>query len=231
MAERREEKYLLDFRLYSLIKGRVAKVLIPDPHYPDGSYTVTSLYFDDAYKSAYYEKADGLAIHKKFRIRSYDFSEEFLRLEKKVKRGLITSKDTAVISRAELDKLTDAPFALDGFSEKAFPLAAEMQSAGLQPAVTVRYQREAFFLEGTDVRVTFDTRVESLAPFTDSLFDGTRVAIPAIHPLCIIMEIKYNGRLPVLIRRLCACDAKTLSVSKYALCTADSRLPVGLDQD
>ena len=219
MASRREEKYLLDYRIYRLIKNRVSLVLHPDTHYPDGAYTVTSLYFDDPYKTAYYEKADGLSLHTKFRIRSYNFSDDFLRLEKKTKHGLVTSKDSAIITKTELTELVKSPFVLNGFSTKLYPLAAEIQSKGMRPTITVRYRREAFFFEGTDARVTFDTRTESLPRDIECLFNEKCIGIPTIHPLSIIMEIKYGNKLPALIRNLCASDAPLLSVSKYALCT------------
>lgn len=227
MASRREEKYLLDYRIYRLVKNRVSHALYPDAHYTDGSYTITSLYFDDPYKTAYLEKADGLSVHTKFRIRSYDFSDAFIKLEKKTKHGLITNKDSVVISNDELKALMKLPSTTEGFSEKLLPLAAEMQAKGVRPAVTVRYRREAFYLEGTDVRVTFDTRVEALPGDMESLFEVKRQGIPAIHPLNIIMEIKYGNRLPTLIRKLCSADATPLSVSKYALCTENVRLPAG----
>lgn len=227
MASRREEKYILDYRVYSLVRNRVSLALHPDTHSVGGSYTITSLYFDDPYKTAYAEKADGLSEHTKFRIRSYDFSEEFIRLEKKTKHGLVTNKDSVVISKDELEMLMKAPFSLDMFSEKLLPLAAEMQSKGVRPAITVRYRREAFYLEGTDTRVTFDTRIETLPGDRDALFDEKRQGIPAIHPLQIIMEIKYGNKIPTLIRRLCSADATLLSVSKYALCTENAPLPAG----
>ncbi|HBR32492.1 MAG: polyphosphate polymerase domain-containing protein [Eubacteriales bacterium] len=227
MRSRREEKFILDYRIYSLVKSRVSSALRPDIHYINGSYTVTSLYFDDFYKTAYYEKADGLSAHTKFRIRTYDFSDDFIRLEKKKKNGIVTSKSSLVISKDELRLLMDSPFTVEGFSEKLMPLAAEMQSKGVRPAVTVRYRREAFFLEGTDVRVTFDTRVESVPGDMDSLFNDKRQGIPAINPISVIMEIKYGNKLPTLIRRLCCADVLPLSVSKYALCTENIRLPAG----
>ena len=228
MASRHEEKYILDYRQYVLIKNRVSLVLKPDINSIDGSYTVTSLYFDDLYKNAYYDKKDGQPVHIKFRIRSYNCTDSPIRLEKKTKRGIITQKESAMLSMPEFERLTEASFDLDGLSGELLPYVAEMKSGGLLPAVTVRYQREAFILEGTDVRVTFDARLESLPSDTACFFDAERIGTPSIHPLSIIMEIKYTDKLPTLVRRLCAANSSKLSVSKYALCTTGYKSPIGL---
>ena len=47
MASRHEEKYIIDYRQYVLLKQRIMRVLQPDPHGKDGSYIITSLYYDD----------------------------------------------------------------------------------------------------------------------------------------------------------------------------------------
>ncbi|HOJ48865.1 MAG TPA: polyphosphate polymerase domain-containing protein [Bacillota bacterium] len=218
--ERIEEKYILDYRQYAVIKNRVAKVLRLDAHNPEGSYQVSSLYFDDPYYTAYYEKTDGLAVHTKFRIRTYNCSENMIKLEKKTKRGVKTEKESAVITGRELAILSSQPFQTDVFSGKLLRLAAELQSKGMRPVLTVRYNREAYYLDGLNVRVTFDTRIQTLPPEPASLFDKNRAGIPVIHPLNVIMEIKYNGKLPDFIRILCRADAPQLSVSKYALCAS-----------
>lgn len=218
MASRREEKYILDYRVYAMVKKRVSLALRPDPHYEGGSYIVTSLYFDDPYKTAFYEKTDGLSVHTKFRLRSYDLSDNFLRLEKKTKRGMVTEKETAVISKEDLLLLCSAPFSTECLSGKLHDLAVQMQSKGLRPAVTVRYEREAYYLEGTDARVTFDKRVISLPGDAESMFCDAP-GVPALAPANVIMEIKYNNKLPSVIRRLCEANSSVLSVSKYALCT------------
>lgn len=218
--ERIEEKYILDYRQYAVIKNRISKVLRLDAHYPEGSYQVTSLYFDDPYNTAYYEKADGLSVHTKFRIRTYNCSENMIKLEKKIKRGVKTEKESAVIDSRELFILSSQPFQTEAFSGKKLKLAAELQSRGMRPVLTVRYNREAFYLEGLNVRVTFDSRIQTLPPEPASLFDKNRAGIPVLHPLSVIMEIKYNEKLPDFVRMLCRAEAPQLSVSKYALCAS-----------
>lgn len=214
-----EEKFILDYRQYSVIKSRVSKVLRPDTH-SGGSYQVSSLYFDDPYNTAYYEKTDGLSVHTKFRIRTYNCSEDMIKLEKKIKRGIRTEKESAVVSNKDLIVLSNPPIQTDAFSGKLLRLAAELQSRGMRPVLTVRYDREAFYLDGFGVRVTFDTRIRALPPEASSLFNDKTAGIPVLHPLSVIMEVKYNERLPDFVRLLCKSDAPQLSVSKYALCAS-----------
>ena len=63
MMERHEEKYLLSYGQYVLLRQKAAALLKPDPHGKNGSYTVTSLYYDDPMDTALLEKQDGLARH------------------------------------------------------------------------------------------------------------------------------------------------------------------------
>ena len=105
MAERREEKYILDYSEYSLIANRIRAILTPDKNGVDGKYSITSLYFDDPFGTALAEKEDGNSVHVKFRIRTYGGSKKIIRLERKTKRGIVTEKHSAVISVDEMNKI------------------------------------------------------------------------------------------------------------------------------
>ena len=48
--QRHEEKYLIDYRQYALLKSRAMEILTPDTH--GSSYTITSLYYDDMMDTA-----------------------------------------------------------------------------------------------------------------------------------------------------------------------------------
>ncbi len=214
MAERHEEKYLIDYRQYLLLKARATQVLTPDVHGASGSYVITSLYYDDPMDTALSEKQDGLSRHTKFRLRTYDCRDSFIRLERKVKAGILTEKQSAQLTRAQLS-LLEQPGQLP---EAAGALALQMQAAGLRPAVTVRYRRDAFFLPGTDLRLTFDTDLRAISPDISSLFDPESLGIPMLDGSTVIMEIKYGSYVPTLVRQLTAVPTRQLSVSKYALC-------------
>ncbi len=204
--QRHEEKYIIDYAQYAILKARAEKVLTPDSHGQNGSYTITSLYYDDLMDTALLEKLDGLARHTKFRLRTYDFSDKVIRLERKVKEGILTQKQSTPITREQLPAIDR----LEG------DLAVQMR--GLRPAITVRYRRDAYLYPGTDLRLTFDTDLRVLPPDMTALFDPSYGGIPVLPGGQVIMEIKYGGYLPAFLRTLTAVPSQQLSVSKYALC-------------
>ena len=215
MAQRHEEKYLIDYRQYAFLKSRAMEVLTPDIHGLSGSYMITSLYYDDPVDTALREKQDGLSRHTKFRVRVYDGGDGIVKLEKKVKQGIVTQKQTASITREQIPYLG---WDSDKFTGESRELALQMQAACLRPAVGVRYRRDAFCFPGTDLRLTFDTELEVLPPVPESLFAVDNTGIPALDRNTIIMEIKYGSYLPAFVRMLTAVPATQLSMSKYALC-------------
>lgn len=216
MAERREEKYLINYSEYSVISSRIKALLQPDTNGKNGKYSICSMYFDDAFDTALAEKEDGNAVHIKFRIRTYDGSDGFIRLERKTKRGIVTEKHSARITKEELDKILSGEAISD--ESKCFKLVSEMRARAFKPVISVRYDREAYYMPSLGVRVTFDINVDSLPPDKDTLFGNTKRALPAIDRGQIIMEIKYSDRCPSFIRKACATNSAQLSVSKYALC-------------
>ena len=81
---RHEYKYLISAADAKLLKLRLKHIMQPDPHTgPSGRYTIRSLYFDDLAHSAFYEKADGICLRSKYRIRIYNYTLKSIKLEKK----------------------------------------------------------------------------------------------------------------------------------------------------
>lgn len=218
MPSRHEEKYIITYRQYLMLRQRARQVLTPDPHGQDGSYIINSLYFDDRMDHALDEKLDGLPDHSKFRIRAYDQSPDFIKLEKKDKHGIITQKQDVRISWEQTIMLSSGQFDLADFEGAPYELASQMQAAGLIPAVVVRYRRDAFYFEGTDARLTFDTELEAINPEPSALFSRKITGLPVLDKNSVIMEIKYGDYIPTFLRKLTAVSCTQLSVSKYALC-------------
>ena len=216
MAERHEEKYLIDYLQYTCLRDRASRVLEPDPN--GESYVITSVYYDDPMNTALLEKLDGLALHTKFRLRTYDCRNDLIRLERKVKKGILTQKFSASVTQQQLPFLGMPEWDLDQFTGNARALAAQMAASGLQPVVGVRYRRDAYLFPGTDLRLTFDTCLEALPPDPKALFGWDTPAVPVLDRNTVIMEIKYGTSIPAFVRALTAVPCKQLSVSKYALC-------------
>ncbi len=79
-----------------MLLPRLKKLFPRDGHAgPDGTYRVTSLYFDTPYDSALREKLDGVNRREKFRLRYYGEIPAFLKLEKKFKVNGLCGKRTA----------------------------------------------------------------------------------------------------------------------------------------
>lgn len=218
MASRHEEKYIIDYRQYAMLLERARAVLTPDANGDRGSYLITSLYFDDPQNNALLEKLDGLPEHSKFRIRTYGCSDAVIRLERKDKHGILTHKLSAGLSRQDVGLLTGDQIRADSFNGPAYDLAVQMQSTGLKPVVAVRYHRDAFLYPGTDLRLTFDTDLEAIAPDPEALFNKSFSGFPVLGKNAVIMEIKYGEKLPAFVRKLTSVNCMQLSVSKYALC-------------
>lgn len=218
MPSRHEEKYIITYRQYAELKNRAMHLLTPDPHGQMGTYVITSLYYDDLMDHALYEKLDGLPEHRKFRIRTYDYSNRMIKLECKDKHGILTRKASASITQDQLPHLDGVNTRLSSFSGKAFDLAAEIQASDLRPVVAVRYTRDAFFFSGTDLRLTFDTNLEAIEPNPQALFSEKISGLPVLDGNSVIMEIKYGKYVPSFVRKFTSIPCKQLSVSKYALC-------------
>jgi hypothetical protein len=217
MLSRHEEKYILTYAQYAVLLQRVRSVLTPDPHGNEGCYTVTSLYFDDPEDTGLSEKLDGLKLHSKFRLRTYDQSETMVKLERKDKQGILTQKLTATLSREQLPLLTQ-PGGWEQLEGQARELAQQLQAKACRPVVGVRYTRDAFYHPGSDFRLTFDRDIEANSPDADCLFDEKLRGLPALNPGTVVMEIKYGAYLPEFVRKLTRVNAPQLSLSKYALC-------------
>lgn len=218
MPSRHEEKYIISYRQYAMLRSRAQQLLTPDPNAPMGSYVITSLYFDDLLDHALYEKLDGLPEHRKFRIRTYDYSNKVIKLERKDKHGILTEKASASLLPRQIDLLNGVYTPLDAFTANAFDLASQIKSGDLRPVVAVRYQRDAFFFEGTDLRLTFDTHLEAIPPDANALFSPSVSGLPVLDANSVIMEVKYGSYIPSFVRKFTAVHCKQLSVSKYALC-------------
>ena len=96
---RHELKFIISETDARLLKLRLKHIMEPDPHTgPTGRYTIRSLYFDDFSHSAFFEKADGICLRSKYRLRIYNQSMDTIKLEKKEKLGNLTRKTSQTVT-------------------------------------------------------------------------------------------------------------------------------------
>ena len=200
MNGRHELKHYINVSDYAQLRARLRVVAKPDEHAgADGAYIIRSLYFDNYSDKAVVEKLSGQSRREKFRLRYYNGDTSFIRLEKKSKANRLCYKESAAITeeqcaallagRFDVLKITEAPLLME--------LYTKIRYQNLRPRNIVDYRREAYVYRAGNVRVTFDSGIRTSNSVTGFL-SSSIVTIPAVTS--IIMETKYDGFLPDIIR-------------------------------
>ena len=86
---RHELKYIISEGEHKLLSMRI-KACLKQDYYASingGEYLIRSLYFDDPFDSALWEKTSGVGSRDKFRIRIYNLTDDAIKLERKHKEG------------------------------------------------------------------------------------------------------------------------------------------------
>lgn len=220
---RHEIKFKLNYGKYIILRSILRNIMNLDNNSGEtGEYVVTSLYFDDIYNTALYEKALGINDREKYRIRVYNDSDSVILLEKKVKSNNYVAKEKIKLSKADyynilnnnLDKLDK----LDLSNSLLKELTLKAKQKLLKPVVIVRYNREAYIEKNGNVRITFDKRLETGINNID-LLKKDSTYISAFENNEIILEVKYDEYLPQYIRDALKIDGiSQQSISKYTIC-------------
>ena len=220
---RHEVKFYLSFPDYVSLSMLMSGLLPKDKHGDaNNNYYIRSLYFDDAYDSAFEDKVNGVQRRDKYRIRYYNFNPEDMVLECKHKDDYYVAKDSVRISRDMADKLIACD--ADGLEHAKAPLLRDMfrliKTKGLHPVVLVDYLREAYVHPVENIRITFDKNLRSGIYATD-IYNSR---LPLISPLerdYTILEVKYDNFLPLYLREvLSTVPSLRMAISKYELCRA-----------
>lgn len=222
---RHELKYLINEGEHQLLKMRLETVMKLDPHAKDGGYVLRSLYFDDYWNSAYEEKEIGVYLRKKYRIRIYDYSDAGIKLERKKKVGSWIYKESAPLTRCEVEKILagDYEFLLKSPHSLCREFYVECVSNLMRPRVIVDYEREPWIMDAGTVRITFDMNVRAAVAGYD-IFDDTLPALSVLEPGKLVMEVKFTEMLPQIVRDILPPPSQELTaVSKYVLCYEKTR--------
>lgn len=213
---RHELKYLVCEPSARILKSVLSASLRFDPHYPNGTYSVCSLYFDDLSRSAYTEKTDGAPEREKFRIRLYDSDDSYIVLEKKYKKNDLVDKRSFLLDRAAANALIGGEY-IEGNDSLLKEFISKRTSEGLCPSMVVKYERTAFVFPFENTRITIDESVR-FSQNAASLFDPDASFIPLPNEAKTIVEIKYDNAFPsFLVPILSSVPTERTAFSKYAL--------------
>ena len=214
---RHELKYIINSGYHQILRQRLKAAMKPDSHGDGGVYRITSLYFDDVFRSAYNDKALGLDVRKKYRIRYYGLSGDFIRLEVKEKKGDMVCKRSVPISYEDYRRILKGERELlRQPNTAAEEFYASDRLVRLSPAVLVDYVREAYVCPAGNVRITFDMQLKT-SPQLDPL--GEEAAFYSVlDDNAVILEVKYDRFIPAHIQALLSGIPMTReSVSKFVL--------------
>ncbi len=217
---RHESKHQISLPEDLVLTKRLEKILERDSHAgKDGTYRVTSLYFDTPEDRALREKTEGVNRREKFRLRYYGTDTGWIRLEKKYKVNGLCGKQSAPISAAQVRRLLKGEYRF--LYESDLPLFLEFYSKltgqGLRPKTIVCYDREAFLYRPGNVRITLDRRVRTGLRRTDFL-NPDAAFVEALDRVTVL-EVKYDEFLPETVRMAVQVPGRQAGAcSKYVLC-------------
>lgn len=218
---RHEYKYLIDSMEESILLIKAQGLLERDSHIrSDGTYVISSLYFDDYDNTCYYDNEDGNDLKCKFRIRYYNDDYRYMRLERKSKRRGMSLKESCSITREQCNMFMEGkiPDITSDLSEQAKRFFAEMNVKEMLPKVIVTYERMPFLYPAGNVRVTFDRKISASDDF-ENFLSPTRIERPILPLGKSIMEVKWDEFLPSHINEYLQLDElQWTSFSKYYLC-------------
>ena len=220
---RHELKYIISAGEHRVMSTRL-KACLKQDYYASlngGEYSIRSLSFDDPYDTAVTEKADGVDLRDKYRIRIYNLTDDVIKLERKHKEGQYIKKDSLSLTRAECEAIVHGDFRClllrpEPFARHMYGVFAAER---LRPKVIVDYTREPYVFPVEDVRVTFDKDVRTAMRAVD-LFNPNLPTYPVWSlKNCMILEVKFNASLPVYVADLIQVGAaQHTAASKYVFC-------------
>lgn len=219
---RHELKFTLTKSQAEILKQKLALLMEVDTNSvnEDHTYFIRSLYFDDVYDSAYYEKIDGLEKREKYRIRIYNSDDSFIRLERKEKNRDLTHKKQTKITKEQCLAFMEGNFEgidLSG-DELLRDFAIKQKLHQIRPSVIVDYKRLAYIYPVEETRVTFDEDIRS-GRFQNNLFDYDILTFDVLEPNEVVLEVKFNEAIPSHIASvIMTIPMIRQAVSKFALC-------------
>jgi len=224
-VQRHELKYYISRADYEYAKLLLDQLMQKDEYQEkhaeyNRGYFIRSLYLDDALENSLEEKIDGVEHRDKYRLRIYDFDQDWVKLERKRKVNQYVNKESVTISKDEAQEIAEGNY--DCLLTKSTPAARsiyfDLKRKYFRPVVIVDYIRDVYKLDYNEVRITFDKHIRSSTKDL-SLFDPGVITDPILRDDVIVMEVKFNGFLPHWFKDFLSFEsAQSVAISKYTQC-------------
>ncbi len=219
---RHELKFILSRQEAEILKYRLSLLMDVDTNSKseDNTYFIRSLYFDDIYDSAYYEKIDGLEKREKYRIRIYNLDDSFIRLERKEKDRDLTNKVQTKITKEDTINFINGDFDLVNTNGNQLleEFVMKHRTNQIKPSVIVDYKRLAYTYPIEEIRVTFDEEIKS-GRYNYDIFDKNIHTTNVFENDEVVLEVKFNKYIASHIAHvIMEIPSTRLAVSKFALC-------------
>ena len=122
-------------------------------------------------------------MRKKYRIRIYNNNDKFIKLERKKKFGSYIYKESAPLTREEVEKILkgDYEFLLHSPHSLCREFYIECTCNMMRPRTIVDYERIPWILDAGTVRITFDSDVRAAIGSYD-IFDPGLPALSVLEP-------------------------------------------------
>ena len=217
---RHEQKFWISKYQYHRLRSAFRAVLYIDKHcYEHGDYNIRSLYFDSYQGEACFDKLSGLSKRRKFRMRIYNRSSEYITMEIKKRLQDRISKQMCTLHLDQALELMEGELPeVDNNNEVLMQFYHEMNQKLIKPTVLVEYDREAYVHPMGNVRITFDKNLRSGGSRID-LFHLSPCSISVHSAEQMILEVKFDDYLPAFVRKILSRQLiGPQAISKYYLC-------------
>jgi len=221
ISNRRELKYYINHIDYINLKSKLIKIFSKDRNSnPEGYYNVRSLYFDNKSNDNYYEKIAGVEKRKKYRIRIYNLSDKPVKLEIKSKLNNVIIKESVFIDIGDVKKIISGDYSCLLYYKNATAnkIYYAFSRDYYRPVIIIDYKRDAYYIDLNNIRITFDRDIKKDEISLDDLFKSNLNMSDVLNNNKVIMEIKYNCKIPVWIKNLLQLGRfERCAISKYTL--------------
>ncbi len=210
--KRYELKYLLSMEQYRFIKKVISEKSTPDEF---GLTTIQSLYLDTENDRLVRQSMEKPLYKEKLRLRCYNLNLENQDIYVEMKRkydGVVYKRRIACKEGQVRDVLSGRMN--DSQIGRELHYFLSFYSEGLRGKILILYDREAFFDEKNDLRITFDQNLRYRNDHLD--FHTSLEGKSLLDDGYVLMELKTGTALPLwLIRKMEEMNIKKTSFSKY----------------